>query len=173
MGRIENYTVRRQNLRNGCPRAVPYCKVLAHTLILFDGKVQAEVNMRIQPASVQISDDPAISPFANDRLERKESAEVLTRIVSQIEGPCVMALDADWGYGKTTFLNMWTQWLRHEGFPVVAFNAWETDFTRHPLLALTSELTRELESFTKVSAIPELLLRRRVGIDVQTFTVTT
>ena len=67
---------------------------------------------------------------------------------------CVVALDAAWGYGKTTFLNMWAQWLRNESFPVVAFNAWETDFTNHPFLALSSELTKELESCIKTAPIP-------------------
>ena len=50
------------------------------------------------------------------------------------------------GKGKTTFLQMWTQHLRNEGCPVVDFNAWETDFSDNPLLALTDELIEELGS---------------------------
>ena len=102
--------------------------------------------VRIQPPDLCISKK---APFRHDRLERQQSVEVLTRIVSRIEGPCVLALDAPWGYGKTTFLKMWEAWLRQEAqsFPVVAcFNAWETDFTNHPFLALSSELTKELEA---------------------------
>lgn len=105
--------------------------------------------VRIQPPALCI---PKEDPFGSDRLGRKESAEVLTRIVARIEGPCVLALDAPWGYGKTTFLKMWEAWLRQEaqGFRVVAcFNAWETDFTSHPFLTLPSELTKELESCLK------------------------
>ena len=118
---------------------------------------------RIQPLALQISED---DPFASDCLERKESSEVLTRIVSRIEGPCVLALDAPWGYGKTTFLNMWEAWLRQEaqGFPVVAcFNAWETDFTNHPFLALSSELTKVLESCTKTAENPVLNTLKSAG----------
>ena len=110
--------------------------------------------VRIPPPAPCIPKD---APFKHDRLERQEPAEVLTRIVSRIEGPCVLALDAPWGYGKTTFLKMWEAWLRQEaqGFPVVAFfNAWETDFTNHPFLALSSELTKELETCTKTAPIP-------------------
>ena len=102
--------------------------------------------VRIQPPALCI---PKNNPFKHDRLEHRKSVEVLTRIVSRIEGPCVLALDAPWGYGKTTFLEMWKAWLRQEaqGFPVVAcFNAWETDFTNHPFLALSSELAKKLES---------------------------
>ncbi len=112
--------------------------------------------VRIQPPDLCFPED---APFRHDRLERQESVEVLTRIVSQIEGPCVLALDAPWGYGKTTFLKMWEAWLRQEaqGFPVVAcFNAWKTDFTNHPFLALSSELTKELESCPKTAENPAL-----------------
>ena len=105
--------------------------------------------VRIQPRDLCIPEKNPGEPFKHDRLERREAVEVLTRIVARIEGPCVLALDAPWGYGKTTFLEMWKAWLRQEaqGFPVVAcFNAWETDFTNHPFLALSSELTKELEA---------------------------
>ena len=57
-----------------------------------------------------------------------------------------MSIDASWGTGKTTFLNMWKQHLRNEGFPVVGFNAWNTDFAQYPLIALTSELLHTLRS---------------------------
>jgi hypothetical protein len=108
-----------------------------------------QLSVRIQPPVPAIPKD---EPFANDLLGREESAKVLTRIVSRIQGPCVLALDAPWGYGKTTFLDMWTKWLRLEGFPVVAsFNAWETDFTNHPFLALSLELMKELGAYSKTA----------------------
>lgn len=110
-------------------------------------------NWRIHPLALPILGE---EPFRSDLLGRIHSAEVLTRIVSRIKGPCVMAIDAPWGYGKTTFLTMWAKWLRQEeqGFPIVAFfNAWETDFTNRPFLALSSELTKELESSIKKTPI--------------------
>ena len=71
-----------------------------------------EQRVRIQPRALCI---PKNNPFKHDRLEHRKSVEVLTGIVSRIEGPCVLAFDAPWGYGKTTFLNMWEAWLRQEG----------------------------------------------------------
>ena len=109
-----------------------------------------DLRIRIQPPAIETLDD---DPFARDLLERKEAAEVLTRIVSRIEGPCVVALDAPWGYGKTTFLTMWEHWLRQHDFPVVAFNAWETDFTGQPFLALSTELTQELQAYITGSVV--------------------
>ena len=85
------------------------------------------------------------APFENDRLNRTEAAEILTSLVGSIEGPCVIALDAAWGMGKTTFLHMWHQTLETSGFHVVMFNAWETDFANEPFLALSEELHAALE----------------------------
>ena len=92
-------------------------------------------------------DVPDDDPFRNDLLGRKESAKVLTQLVDGIEGPCVMAIDAAWGAGKTTFLKMWSQHLRNEGFPVVEFNAWETDHAEDPFVALAAELKEGLKAF--------------------------
>ena len=99
---------------------------------------------RLQPAEVAVS---KCDPFQNDLLDRKELAETLTQLVDGVEGPCVMAIDAPWGAGKTTFLKMWSQHLRNQGFPVVEFNAWETDHADDPFVALASEITDALSVF--------------------------
>ena len=50
-----------------------------------------------------------------------------------------------WGHGKTTFLKIWTAHLRKQHFPVVEFNAWETDYSGNPFATLSSELTESLQ----------------------------
>ena len=100
------------------------------------------MNIRIQPRDIVV---PADNPFEHDLLGRKESIEALTNVISSLDGPCVMAVDAGWGMGKTTFLKMWAQHLRNERFPVVEFNAWETDFAQDPFIALYAEITRGLD----------------------------
>ena len=103
------------------------------------------MRFRIQPKEVEI---PEQDPFKNDLLGRQEPAEVLTQMLRSIEGPCVLAVDAPWGAGKTTFLNMLARHLRNQEFPVVEFNAWETDFTSDPFLALSEELTNGVREYT-------------------------
>ena len=88
-------------------------------------------------------------------LDRKKSAEILTQLADTIDGPCVLTIDAPWGAGKTTFLKMWSQYLRNEGYPVVEFNAWETDHAGDPFIALTSEITEGLRAFEKGAFIPK------------------
>ena len=102
------------------------------------------MGIRIQPKEIDV---PVADPFENDLLGRKESIEALTRLLGSIEGPCVLAVDGGWGTGKTTFLSMWKQHMRNQGFPIVELNAWETDFSEDALVALTAELTDGLAQY--------------------------
>ena len=95
------------------------------------------MGIRIQPLEVEV---PEKDPFKNDLLERKEPTEVLTHLIGSIEGPCVLAIDSMWGAGKTTFIRIWAQFLRNKGFAVIEFNAWSTDYSKDPFLALSSEI---------------------------------
>lgn len=85
-------------------------------------------------------DVPTDEPFKNDVLGRKESAEILTQLVSNVSGPFVLAVDAPWGTGKTTFIEMWMAHLKEKGFPCLDFNAWENDFSDDPLVSLIGEI---------------------------------
>ena len=104
------------------------------------------MKIRIQPRLVEI---PECDPFKYDLLDRRDQVEVLTNVLGAIEGPCTLTIDAPWGAGKTTFINIWSQYLRNKGFPVVSFNAWETDFSDDPFIALSEELSKGLKEFKK------------------------
>ena len=97
----------------------------------------------LRPEDIEIPPD---DPFKNDLLDRRKSAEILTNVVGSFRGPGVVAIDAAWGTGKTTFLRMWSQELKNDKFTVVEFNAWDTDFAADPFLALSTELQAGLES---------------------------
>lgn len=99
------------------------------------------MGIRIQPREVAV---PKNNPFEHDLLGREEPAKTLNSMVESLEGPCVVGIDAPWGDGKTTFLRMCAQHMRDEGFPVVEFNAWETDFAQDPFIALAAELKKSL-----------------------------
>ncbi len=101
------------------------------------------MGIRAQPREVKV---PLANPFKHDLLNRKEAVENLTRLVGNLHGPCVLSVDAAWGFGKTTFMKIWAQHLRNRGFPVIEFNAWETDFSENPFLTLSTELTECLNS---------------------------
>ncbi|MDR6804268.1 DNA-binding MarR family transcriptional regulator [Dyadobacter sp. BE34] len=79
-------------------------------------------------------------PFATCQLGRKKYADVLTQIVDEPGNGFVLAINNEWGTGKTTFVKMWQQQLQNNGFTTLYFNAWENDFERNPLAAIMSEL---------------------------------
>ena len=56
--------------------------------------------MILKPQEIEVIEG---SPFQNDKLDRKESAEVLTEFVLSSNKPMVVCIDAPWEEGKTTF----------------------------------------------------------------------
>ena len=106
-----------------------------------------------QPRTVEI---PASDPYEKDLLNRKPIADALTNLVVSIDDTAVIAVDGAWGSGKTTFLQMWAQQLENKGCPVIMFNAWETDFSDDPLIALTSEILRGLQDCNPDLRLEEL-----------------
>lgn len=105
------------------------------------------MSVHIRPTEIDV---PEENPFKNDLLNRRESVQVLTNVTGSLQGPFVLAIDAGWGFGKTTFLRMWSTHLRGKGYPVVTINAWETDFSGNPFMALSCEILEVIEqSFVK------------------------
>ena len=102
--------------------------------------------MRFTP---QMLDIPADDPFKHDLLDRRGAAVALTELIQLSSGSFVLAVDADWGKGKTTFLEMWSCFLRKESYPLVQFNAWETDFASNPFVALFQELSSALSRYER------------------------
>ena len=100
------------------------------------------MKLRLQPRDVVIPDED--HPFLNDLLGGEQPIKVLTQLVENIDGPCVLAIDAPWGGGKTMFINMWAKYLHDYGFAVVKFNAWESDYSDDPFVTLSTEI---LEGF--------------------------
>lgn len=93
--------------------------------------------MNIKHHEIEITAD---NPFGNCKLNREPYAKVLTEVVRSYADGFVLAINNEWGTGKTTFAKMWRQQLKNEGFETIYFNAWENDFNNNPLVALMSEL---------------------------------
>lgn len=99
--------------------------------------------MRLKTRPVEV--DPA-SIYENDRLRRKEYVDNLTVLLSNVEAPLVLSINAPWGAGKTTFLKMLHANLAAQKTHAVYFSAWETDFAVDPLLAFLGEMNAFLSS---------------------------
>lgn len=91
--------------------------------------------------------------FENDKLNRRTIAENLTKTLRNSETNAqglILALNAQWGNGKTTFIKMWKNMLDKDyKIPNLYFSAWEEDYTKEPLIALLGELNQYLEDKEK------------------------
>lgn len=83
------------------------------------------------------------TPWCDDTLKRSTTAEKLTKIIATTTQPFVVSIDAPFGAGKSFFLKRWKQQLQNDGWNVMYFNAWETDYARDPLMAFLATLDEE------------------------------
>ena len=97
-----------------------------------------------EPNSIMI-----VSTFEEDLLGLKEFANRLDKFIATeqkfVEGSLVIALSAKFGFGKTTFLKMWSSSLKNakkkgERPFIISLNAWESDYYGDPLFAIISAL---------------------------------
>lgn len=90
--------------------------------------------------------------WADDILERRLYAPVLTSLVGDSIEPLVVAVNGGWGTGKTFFLNRWRQEferpLSNDSKPgrAIYFSAWQDDDLEDPLLAIIGQLHRSLHA---------------------------
>ncbi|WLP94083.1 P-loop NTPase fold protein [Psychrobacter sp. M13] len=93
--------------------------------------------MRVKPPKFIIDKD---NPFANDLLNREDFADNLTNIIVANKDELVVALDGQWGEGKTTFINMWQTKLESEGFPCIYIDAFKIDYTDDAFVPIAFEI---------------------------------
>lgn len=73
--------------------------------------------------------------WADDLMDRGPSAEFLTTYLLKNPHVKVLNVNSPWGAGKSFFLERWAKSLE-ESHVCVRFNAWETDYSAEPLVAL-------------------------------------
>ncbi|MDA3897381.1 MAG: P-loop NTPase fold protein [Desulfobacteraceae bacterium] len=91
----------------------------------------------------------ADNPYTNDKLSRKDNIDKLSLLLRNFSTPIVLSINAPWGYGKTTFLEMLHADLINNGCNSIYFSAWETDFATDPLLAFLGEMNQGIEPLIK------------------------
>lgn len=93
--------------------------------------------MRIKQPKFNIDQS---NPFANDLLNREDFADKLTNIIIANKDELVIALDGQWGEGKTTFINMWQVKLESDGFPCIYIDAFKIDYTEDAFVPIAFEI---------------------------------
>lgn len=108
------------------------------------------------PISTSNETDTNVKRWAADVLGREQLAEFLTaslveqaKILASSRGAgLTVALDADWGTGKSFFIKHWASDLEKSGHPVVIFDAWENDIGDEAAVAMMACIKSGLEKWT-------------------------
>ncbi|GAB2518616.1 KAP family P-loop NTPase fold protein [Microbulbifer agarilyticus] len=95
-----------------------------------------EIELRLPSFSV----GEGVWPIPNDKLGRTSEIENLTSVLLAAKAPLVFGIEAPWGGGKTTFIEMWGEYLKSQGLVSLEINAWDSDFCDDPLLPLLAVL---------------------------------
>lgn len=95
--------------------------------------------------------------FKNDKLDRKDSIEDLSKLIISNTEPLVLSINASWGSGKTTFVKLWQTYLKKEcNVNSIYFSAWEDDFSKEPLISILGEMNSYIEkNFNVNTAVPK------------------
>lgn len=87
---------------------------------------------------VIIEEDEGFSQ--NDIFNHAPFGRRLANLLTNTSHPLTVAIDGQWGEGKTTFLKMWASQLRKDGFPVIEFDAFANDYYEDPFIPLAGEI---------------------------------
>ena len=93
------------------------------------------------------------NPHEHDALDRERDCLFLVDLIEESDTPFTLAVDAEWGNGKTVFIKMLQAHLKEKGFRCVFFNAWECDFYSEPLAPLIAEISRQIPSDSSIGKI--------------------
>ena len=77
-------------------------------------------------------------PFKGDLWGRKQLSEKLTHFISNLKCGATIALDAEWGAGKTWFVKNWKADLALKKYKVIYIDAFMHDFMEDPFLILSA-----------------------------------
>lgn len=78
-----------------------------------------------------------------DIFKRKDFGERLANLIENADDNPVIALDAGWGEGKSTFIHMWRGYIENERsskLKAIYFDAFKNDYQKDPFLTLASEI---------------------------------
>lgn len=85
--------------------------------------------------------------FLYDKLDREESIENLSKLIVKTKEPFVLSVNANWGAGKTTFIQLWKVYLKKQyDVNSIYFSAWKDDFSKEPLISILGELNSYINS---------------------------
>ena len=118
---------------------------------------------------VLIQDDV---PFEHDAFQTNLQYSELVRLIEQTETPFVYAINAPWGSGKTTFIEMAAAELKKNGYTAFIINVWMNDHllgTKEVFLNHLTEILLNLDKNTMVKRNAKRFLVANKKIIIELF----
>ncbi|MEI9421503.1 P-loop NTPase fold protein [Mesorhizobium sp. Cs1299R1N1] len=84
-----------------------------------------------------------------DFLEKFIAGQVRTRLQDGTRGSFAINIDADWGAGKSFFVDCLAEQLRNSGHVVARVNAWRDDYLDDPFVAVLAAIDEAIAPFVK------------------------
>jgi predicted KAP-like P-loop ATPase len=106
--------------------------------------------MKLLVPPLNVSHENGFTPEV-DIFNRKFFGESLFDLVRNTEDELVLALDAPWGEGKSTFIKMWKGLLTKNDTPCIYFDAFENDYQSEPFLAISSQIYQLIDDDDEIS----------------------
>ncbi|USA53203.1 KAP family NTPase [Acinetobacter sp. C32I] len=98
------------------------------------------------PKFIKVNHDAEITnPFDGDLWDRKALADRLEQFIEPLNIGMTIALDAEWGVGKTWFVKNWIKQLKDHGFKVLYLDAFAQDYVDDPFISISMEIAKCLE----------------------------
>ena len=108
-----------------------------------------------------------LKPFAENLLQNIEKG---TASSIGERGAYTISLNADFGNGKTTFLEMFKKFIEDEksqDYNIISINAWESDFYGEPIISILSELVNYMRKNNGDSKGKKIIkIIGKVGINI-------
>lgn len=95
---------------------------------------------------IKDNSDNIETPFENDFWGREALADRLTDHVSRITVGATIAIDAEWGAGKSWFVKNWKAKLEQNKYKVIYLNAFNQDYIDDPFLTISMEIANCLQN---------------------------
>ncbi|WP_189545752.1 P-loop NTPase fold protein [Mesorhizobium sp. M2E.F.Ca.ET.209.01.1.1] len=84
-----------------------------------------------------------------DFLEKFIAGQVRIRLEKGAHGSFAINIDADWGAGKTFFIECLAKQLQNSGHVVAGVNAWRDDYLDDPFVAVLAAIDEAISPFVK------------------------
>lgn len=134
--------------------------------------------MKLIAPPLEIRESDGFKPEL-DIFRRKPYGESLFNLINNTQDELVVALDAPWGEGKSTFIKMWRGFLNEKEIVNIYFDAFENDYQEDPLLAISSELYQLIDKKDgatrkafKLKTLSALKVVGRAGLKIGIKTIT-